>query len=201
MEKWLLEFLNEYGYIGMMCLIAIENVFPPIPSEVILTFGGFLTSSSSLTVIGIVLAATAGSVVGAILLYMIGLQLDIERLEKVIGKYGSWLRITTDDLYRAHRWFDRYGPWTVFFCRFIPLVRSLISIPAGMTHMHVGSFLVLTTLGTLIWNTVLVYLGAVLGTSWKYIVIWIGMYSKIVYVTLFILLILCLFLLIKRRRS
>lgn len=199
MEKWLLEFLNDYGYMGMMCLMAIENIFPPIPSEVILTFGGFMTSTSNLTIFGIVLSATSGSVVGAIMLYMIGMQLDVERLEKLIHKYGSWLRLSTDDVYRAHGWFERYGTWTVFICRFVPLMRSLISIPAGMSHMHLGSFLVLTILGTLIWNSVLVYLGALLGASWSLMVMWLEMYAKIVYLGLAILGTVCVILFLKKR--
>lgn len=201
MENWLTDIMSEFGYIGVMFLIAIENIFPPIPSEVILTFGGFMTTSTHLTVMGVILAATAGSVIGAIVLFVIGLQLDVERLEKIVERWGHVLRLTTDDIHRADHWFDRYGPWTVFFCRFIPLIRSLISIPAGMSNMNVGLFLLLTTIGTFIWNTILVYLGATLGASWEVIVEFMDVYSKIVYVTLVILFILLLILFIKSRRK
>ena len=200
MDNWLTEIMNEYGYMGVMFLIAIENIFPPIPSEVILTFGGFMTTTSNMSIVGVVISATAGSVIGAIVLYIIGLQLDVARLEKVVDRWGSILRVTTDDVHKADTWFDKYGAWTVFFCRFIPLIRSLISIPAGMSNMNVGLFLLLTTLGTLIWNIVLVYLGATVGNSWEVIVEYMDIYSKLVYVILFLLLIFLLFIFIKRRR-
>src|SRR5699024_3616575 len=132
MEEWLTQIMNDYGYIGIMYLIALENLFPPSPSEVILTFGGFMTTLSTLNVPGVVLSATAGSVFGAIILYLIGLQLDTERLERIVDRFGHILRVTREDIYKAEAWFHRYGPWTVFFCRFVPLIRSLISVPAGM---------------------------------------------------------------------
>lgn len=200
MEEWLTQIMNDYGYIGVMFLIALENIFPPIPSEVILTFGGFMTTISALNVPGVVFAATAGSVLGAIVLYVIGLQLDVERLEKIVDRWGHILRITKEDIHKADAWFDKYGPWAVFLCRFVPLIRSLISIPAGMSNMNVGVFLLFTTLGTLIWNVVLVNLGASVGESWEDIVAFMDIYSNIIYVILVILVIILAFLYIKKRR-
>ncbi|WP_019375616.1 DedA family protein [Virgibacillus halodenitrificans] len=200
MENWLTDIMSEFGYMGIMFLIALENIFPPIPSEVILTFGGFMTTTSKLSVIGVITSATAGSVVGAIILYMIGLQLDVAKLEKVVDRWGHVLRITKKDIYKADRWFNKYGPWTVFFCRFVPLIRSLISIPAGMSNMNVGLFLLFTTLGTLIWNIVLVNLGASLGNSWEVVVEYMGIYSKVIYVVSLLLVAILLYLFIKRRR-
>lgn len=200
MENWLIDIMNDLGYFGVMLLIALENVFPPIPSEIILTFGGFMTTTTNLTVIGVILAATAGSVVGAIILYVIGLQLNVTRLEMIIDRWGHLLRITKEDIHRADAWFDKYGPWTVFFCRFVPIIRSLISIPAGMSHMNAGLFLLLTTIGTFIWNTVLVYLGARLGESWEVIVYYMDMYSYVIYGVIFILVIFVLYKFIKRRK-
>ncbi|WP_186576050.1 DedA family protein [Aquibacillus kalidii] len=201
MENWLTQIMNEYGYFGIMMLIALENVFPPIPSEVILTFGGFMTITSNMSVIGVIIASTAGSVVGAIILYIIGLQLDFQKVERVVDKWGHFLRITRRDVRRADAWFDKYGSWTVFFCRFIPLIRSLISIPAGMSRMNIGLFLLFTTLGTLVWNTVLVYLGSSVGASWEVIVGYMEMYSRIIYAGLIISFILLVTILIKRRRK
>lgn len=200
MENWLIDIMNDLGYFGVMLLIALENVFPPIPSEIILTFGGFMTTTTNLTVIGVILAATAGSVVGAIILYIIGLQLNVTRLEMIIDRWGHLLRITKEDIHRADAWFDKYGPWTVFFCRFVPIIRSLISIPAGMSHMNAGLFLLLTIIGTFIWNTVLVYLGARLGESWEVIVYYMDMYSYVIYGVIFILVIFVLYKFIKRRK-
>ncbi len=200
MENWLAGIMSEFGYMGIMFLIAFENIFPPIPSEVILTFGGFMTTSSKLSVIGVITSATAGSVIGAIVLYIIGLQLDVARLEKIVDRWGHILRLTKNDIYKADAWFDKYGPWTVFFCRFVPLIRSLISIPAGMSNMNIGLFLLFTTLGTLIWNIVLVYLGASVGGSWDTIVEYMDVYSRVIYVVLTLLVIILLYLFIKKRR-
>ena len=201
MIDWLTAVMNDFGYMGIVFLIAVENIFPPIPSEVILTFGGFMTTTSELTFLGVVISATGGSVLGAVVLYYIGLQLSVKRLEKIIDKWGHILRVTKDDIKKADKWFDKYGPWTVFFCRFIPLIRSLISIPAGMSKMNVVLFLGLTTLGTLIWNIVLVYLGAAVGNSWENIVGYMDIYSNIVYVLIGIGIIILLVLYFRKRKS
>ncbi len=173
--------MEEYGYIGIAFIIALENVFPPIPSEIVLPFGGFMTTNSSLTVIGVIIAATIGSVAGAVILYGIGRALDVARLEKIIDRWGHILRIKKEDVHRADAWFDKYGYWTVLFCRMIPLVRSLISIPAGMSNMKFGLFLLFTTIGTVIWNTILVTVGAALGENWHSITNFMDIYSNIAY--------------------
>ncbi|WLR41606.1 DedA family protein [Bacillus carboniphilus] len=201
MENWLINIINEYGYFGILFLIALENIFPPIPSEVILTFGGFITTTSELGVVGVVLSSTVGSVIGALALYGVGRQLDVERLEKVIERWGSFLRLTKNDIYKADSWFDRYGPWAVFFCRFVPLIRSLISIPAGMSNMNMVIFLVLTTLGTLIWNTVLVCLGAFLGSSWEIVIVYMEAYSKIIYFSLILVVVFIVFIYRRKKRK
>ena len=181
MEQWITEMMEAYGYFGIMLLIAIENLFPPIPSEVILTFGGFMTTTSEMTVFGVVLAATLGSVAGAICLFGVGRLLSAERLERIVARYGKALRLTPDDIRKADRWFDRYGVWAVFFGRLIPLIRSLISIPAGSSGMNFATFLLLTTIGSLIWNTALVMVGAAVGASWDTIVHYMDIYSNVVY--------------------
>ncbi|MBD7944679.1 DedA family protein [Psychrobacillus sp. FSL K6-2684] len=184
MEAWITEWMNQFGYFGVFLLILLENVFPPIPSEVILTLGGFMTTSTSMTKLGVILAATAGSVIGAAILYGIGLLLDVERLEKIVKKYGKFLRLTVKDIHKADAWFDKYGVWAVFFGRLIPLVRSLISIPAGMSNMKFWLFLLFTTLGTLIWNTILVSVGSAVGENWEDIVGYMDIYSNVVYIIL-----------------
>ncbi|CEG28326.1 DedA family protein [Bacillus sp. B-jedd] len=184
MENWILSFMNEYGYIGIFLLIALENIFPPIPSEVILTFAGFMTTTSKMSVTGAVAVSTFGSVAGAAVLYGVGRILDVERLEKIVDRWGRVLRLSKKDLYKADAWFDKYGVWTVFFCRLVPLVRSLISIPAGMSGMKFPIFLLLTTIGTLIWNTILVNAGAMLGASWTDIAGYMDVFSNVVYVLL-----------------
>lgn len=184
MENWITNFMSEYGYVGIFALIALENVFPPIPSEVILTFGGFMTTSSDLSVIGVVIAATLGSVIGACILYGIGVQLDVKRMEKIVDRWGHILRLKREDIYKADGWFDKYGIWTVLICRIVPLIRSLISIPAGMSNMNFGLFLLFTTIGTLVWNIVLVNVGASVGDNWETIVEYVGIYSNVAYVLL-----------------
>jgi len=201
MENWITEIMEQYGYLGILLLIALENVFPPIPSEVILTFGGFMTTTTNLTVLGVVIFATIGSVIGAIILYGIGMLMDVKRLEKIVDRWGHLLRLTRNDIHSANSWFAKYGAWTVFFCRFIPLIRSLISIPAGMSKMNFGLFLLLTTLGTLIWNIALVNVGAAVGESWDRIVGYMDIYSNIVYVALALLLVLFVALFIRKKRS
>jgi len=164
MENLVVEIMNAYGYIGIFLLIMVENLFPPIPSEVILTFGGFMTQSSNMTILGVIIASTIGSVIGAVILYYIGKILNKERLIKIVeSKYGKLLRIKAKDIEMADKWFDEKGNKTVFFCRFIPVVRSLISIPAGMSAMPMGKFLLYTTIGSAIWNSVLVGVGAFAG--------------------------------------
>lgn len=186
MEKWIVEFIGEHGYFGVCFLLLIENVFPPIPSEIILTFSGFVTTFSPMTRTGVIVAATIGSVVGAMILYSIGLLVDVDWLERLIERRGRWLRITKKDLRRAEKWFEKYGPWTVFFCRLIPLVRSLISVPAGMSHMNFPVFILLTTLGSFIWNAILVTIGFKVGENWESIVHYMDIYSSIVYIGLVI---------------
>lgn len=201
MENWLISIMNEYGYIGILLLIALENIFPPVPSEVILTFGGFMTTTTDLTITGVVIASTIGSVLGAVVLYGIGLLLDVENLEKIVDRWGHILRLTRDDLYKADAWFDKYGPWTVFFCRFVPLIRSLISIPAGMSNMNFFLFLILTTVGTFIWNVVLINLGASVGDSWDTIVGYMDVYSNIAYVIIAIIFVIFMLIFIKSRKQ
>lgn len=187
MEQWIIQMMEEFGYFGVAFLIALENIFPPIPSEIILTFGGFMTTYTSLNVWLVILMATIGSVLGGTVLYGIGRILDAEKLERILsGRIGKILRLKPQDVQRAQNWFARKGNITVFFCRFIPIVRSLISIPAGMMKMKIGSFLLLTTLGTAIWNTVLVWLGVFAGASWEKIVNYLGVYSEAALIVLII---------------
>lgn len=181
METWITSIMADFGYIGIFVLIMVENLFPPILSEIILTFGGFMTTVTSLNVVMVIIVATLGSVVGAILLYKVASYFGKERLTKIVLKYGRILRLKESDIERAENFFLKYGSWAVFLCRMIPLIRSLISIPAGMTKMKMSKFLILTTAGSLLWNTVLIGLGAMLGESWSEIVVFMDSFSTIIY--------------------
>ena len=201
MENWITEVMNAYGYMGIFLLIALENIFPPIPSEVILTFGGFMTTTTNLSIFGVIIISTIGSVAGAIVLYGIGTLLNVDRMEGIVDKWRHILRVTPKDIHKANAWFHRFGVWAVFFGRLIPLIRSLISIPAGMSRMNMGVFLLFTTLGTAIWNTILVSVGAVVGASWSDIVRYMDIYSSVVYLILGVLIVLFLMFYIKKRRK
>ena len=145
-----------------------------------------MTTYSDMTRVGVIIAATAGSVIGAMILYSIGLFLDVARLEKIVDRWGGILRLTRKDIRKADAWFDKYGPWTVLLCRLVPLIRSLISIPAGMSNMNFPLFILLTTIGSLIWNTALVMIGAAVGDNWQSIVHYMDIYSNIAYALLVI---------------
>ena len=188
MEQTIISLMEQFGYFGVFLLIALENIFPPIPSEVILTFGGFMTTYTSLNVPLVIVFATLGSLLGALVLYFIGKILNKERLIKIVnGKIGKVLRLKASDIEKADKWFDTKGQLTVFFCRFIPIVRSLISIPAGMSEMPMKKFLLYTIAGSAIWNTVLVVLGSIMGDNWNSIVSFMDNYSYIALIILVIL--------------
>lgn len=193
--------MEQFGYLGIFLMIALENIFPPIPSEVILPFGGFMTTTSGLTIPGVIAAATGGSVLGAIILYYVGRLLDVEQLEKFVDKYGHILLVSKKEIHRGDAWFDKYGKWTVFFCRMVPFVRSVISIPAGMSNMNVWLFLIYTTIGTLIWNTLLVILGSMLGEAWPKIGEYMSIYSNFIYAILAILLVMVVVWYVRRRKK
>ena len=168
MEAAFLEFMNAFGYAAVSGLILFENVFPPIPSELILPAGGFLCHETNMELVGVIIAATVGSVVGAFILYGVGRLLSRERLTaffetrpmRLLGFKGS-------DVASAIGWFDRKGQITVLVCRCVPVVRSLISIPAGTAKMGVGKFALYTLVGSAVWNTVLCSLGYGAGSAWR----------------------------------
>ena len=181
MHIFIMDMMNSFGYIGIALLIMIENLFPPIPSEVILTFGGFMTTYTHLTVGGVVFFSTLGSTVGAIFLYYIGKLLSPEKLEQLIdGKLGKILHFKKSDVRKSIKKFQQKGNMTVFICRCIPILRSLISIPAGMSNMKMGNFLVLTIAVSALWNTILVSAGAAAGASWEKILEVMDTYSTVV---------------------
>lgn len=202
MEEIIIQMINQFGYIGIIVLIALENIFPPIPSEVILTFGGFLTTYTKLNIWGVIFAATIGSVIGAIVLYFAGRLLNRERLLKFIeGKPGKWLRFKREDVELTLDWFSKKGTKAVFFCRCIPILRSLISIPAGMSGMAMGPFMAMTVAGTIVWNVVLVHLGAFAGASWGIITKYMDTYKNWTILVLAALVLAGAVIFLKKRRK
>lgn len=159
--------INSTGYLGIVALMFIENLFPPIPSEYIMPLAGFMAAEEKLSLIGIIIAGTIGSVLGALPLYYCGRKLGAERLKKFAGRHGRWLALSSGDIERANGWFDRHGGSAVLLCRLIPGIRSLISIPAGINRMNLFSFLFFTTIGAAIWTSVLAYAGYLLGSNFR----------------------------------
>ena len=168
MEDYILNILSKFSYLGIFFLIFIENVFPPIPSELILVFGGFISKSLNLNFLLLVIFATLGSSTGAIILYYAGKKIPLEKMESFLEK--KWVKrlgFKPGDIKKSLKYFEKYSTFAVFFGRCIPVVRSLISIPAGMQNMSLRKFLIYTTIGSGIWNTLLIYIGRVTQNKWK----------------------------------
>lgn len=164
---WVTEVINTLGYVGVAFLVALESIFPPIPSEVVLPLAGFVAGRDDASLIGMVIAATVGSVVGAWVLYGIAAWIGPERLRRIVCRYGRWLGIKESDVVRAEAWFDRRSDVAVMVGRCVPLIRSLVSIPAGFRRMPIIRFTVLTAIGSLVWNVALIGAGAALGENWE----------------------------------
>ena len=202
MQDIMLDIVNHYGYLGVFLLILIENIFPPIPSEVLLLFGGALTVATKMNIPGVIIASTAGSLIGAIVLYALGRILQVQRLKKLFaGRFGRILHLKPQHVDKSVSWFEKYQGKAVFICRCVPLVRSLISIPAGFANMHIPRFLLFTALGSAIWNTLLVCAGAALGSSWENAIAYIDKYTYILVAVIVILFLLLVIRTILKKRK
>lgn len=170
------------GYPGIALVMLAENLFPPIPSELVMPFAGFLAAQGKMSVPLSILAGTVGALIGAVILYYIGYWADEPVVRTFIRKFGKWFLLSEEDLDRALDFFAKYGELVVFFGRLIPIIRSLISLPAGMKKMPLPKFLLFTALGTVIWNTVLTLAGMALGAAWPEILVIMKQYERIVMV-------------------
>ena len=176
--QWAADVLASFGSFGLVVLMLAENLFPPIPSEVVLPLAGFLVGRGDLGGVQAIAAATVGSVVGALVLYALGRWGG----RALVLRYGRLLRVTEAELSRAEGWFEKYGDVVVFFGRMVPLARSIVSIPAGMMKMPLARFTVLTTIGSVLWNTLLIGAGWFLGANWEQVTTVVGSVSNIVFV-------------------
>lgn len=167
LTDWVIFIVESLGYVGVAFLVTLENVFPPIPSELVLALAGFVASRGDASLLGMIIAATVGSVVGAWILYGLAFVFGPEPIRALVRRFGRWVRITERDLDTAERWFDRWSTTAVLLCRCIPLVRSLISVPAGFARMNFLSFTFYTTVGSLVWNAIFVTAGFLLGERWE----------------------------------
>lgn len=169
--------MERLGYAGIFLIVLIENLFPPIPSEFVLPFSGFMTTQGIVSIPGVIVAATLGSVVGAIVLYWAGALIGRDRVYRIVERYQRLLTVKPEHLQKAEDWFHRYGTRTILFCRVLPIVRSIISIPGGLMRMNLIQFALYTSIGALAWNTALVGMGALLGHSWPTVVTWMEYYK------------------------
>lgn len=192
---WATNLMETLGAPGAGIAVALENLFPPIPSELILPLAGFTAAQGKLSLAGAMIWTTAGSVVGAAILYALGYLLGGERIRAIAVKLPL---VDAEDLDKAESWFYRHGPKAVFFGRMVPLVRSLISVPAGFERMRLAVFLALTTLGSAIWNCAFILAGYVLGENWTLVERYVGMYSKTVVVGLALLVVVLVALRVSR---
>jgi membrane protein DedA with SNARE-associated domain len=201
LANWVQDVINQFGYFGVALLVVIENVFPPIPSEIVLPFAGFVAqqgasavnatadaAQSDTTVIGMMIAATVGSVVGALILYFVSAAIGPERLRGFVERFGKWFGVKSSDLVRAEEWFDRRSVAAVLVGRCVPLIRSIVSIPAGFRRMKLTSFVVLTAIGSAVWNIALIGAGAVLGDQWEQVGEYVGVFQWLVIVAVLVLL-------------
>ena len=177
---WAESIISTLGYPGLTLIMFLENVFPPIPSEIVLPLAGSLTLTDRFTILWVVIWGMVGSLLGALFFYVLGMWLGEERVRWLVGKYGKWAMLSTDDFDKAVDWFNRFGDFVIFFGRMVPVVRSLVSIPAGMARMNMVSFVLYTIAGTSLWNFVLALAGRLLGASWPVVAEWIGVYQNVV---------------------
>jgi membrane protein DedA with SNARE-associated domain len=184
MVEWITNTMNSLGYWGIGLMMFLENLFPPIPSELIMPLAGFTVAQGKLEFVPVVVAGVVGTVLGALPWYYAGKILGEQRLKSLADRYGKWLTISSKDITRATGWFDNHGSKAVFFCRLVPGVRTLISLPAGISKMPLVPFLVYSTLGTLLWVSLLTYAGYVLGDNYEVVEVYLGPVSKIVVASL-----------------
>ncbi|OIR43449.1 DedA family protein [Corynebacterium sp. NML130628] len=181
---WIVNLMELLGAPGVGIAIFLENVFPPIPSEVVLPLAGFTVAQGSLSYAAVFIWSVMGSVAGAFFLYGLGAWLGAERLRAIAD--WMWL-VKASDVDKSLEWFDKHGRSSVFFGRLIPGVRSLISIPAGLDRMNLAMFALWTGLGSAIWNAILITLGMYLGESWETVAHYVDTYSTVVYVLLILI--------------
>ena len=165
LTEWIISIMEQLGYLGIALLMFLDNVFPPIPSEIIMPSAGYSASQGQLTLFGVIIAGCFGSLLAAALLYWIGYKFNHDSIFRFVDRYGRYLFIKSSDVKKSLDWFEHYGHRIVFFGRMIPAVRSLISIPAGMSRMPFWKFMFYSGLGTIIWTTFLACVGFYFGEN------------------------------------
>lgn len=182
MFDWVVSTIESWGYVGVFALMVAENIFPPIPSEVIMPLAGFLAGAGKLSLALTILVGTLGSVLGTLMWYYIGLWFGEARLKRFAARHGRLLTLSPSDIDAAHDWFQRHGTMAVFFGRMIPAIRTLISVPAGLARMPLWKFLAYTTVGSALWTGVLTFAGLLLHENYALVGHYIDPLSKLVVV-------------------
>jgi membrane protein DedA with SNARE-associated domain len=181
MFDWMTEFVETTGYVGIALLMLAENVFPPIPSELIMPLAGFSAAQGQLSIIGVALAGIVGSLAGALLWYGVGRWLGCERLKRFAARHGKWLTLSPGEIDQAQSWFNRHGSKAVLIGRVVPGVRTLISVPAGIAEMPLSPFLLYSGLGTALWSTLLAGAGYLLEAKYEAVATYLNPVANIVF--------------------
>lgn len=180
MTDWIQNLMDSMGYLGILLLMILENVFPPIPSELIMPSAGFAAARGDMTLGMVILMGTLGSVIGTLPLYYIGRAFSEDKLVAWADKHGKWLTLSGKDIKKADDWFDRHGNKAVLFGRMVPGIRSLLSLPAGMSEMPLPKFLIYSAIGSALWSAALAYAGYALGENYDRVEQYVGPASKII---------------------
>lgn len=184
MFDWIASILEGSGALGIAALMFLENIFPPIPSELIMPLAGFNAARGGTSLLVAILAGALGSLAGAWVWYLLGKAFGRQRLHRLIARHGRWLAVTPAELERAETWFARHGRATVFFGRLVPTIRTLISIPAGIAHMLMPRFILYSSLGSLLWCGFLTVAGYWLEDSYEHVSAWVNPVSTLVVLAL-----------------
>ncbi|MFM2114942.1 MAG: hypothetical protein RI908_683 [Actinomycetota bacterium] len=185
LATWVQDVIESLGYLGVALLVIAENLCPPIPSEIVLPFAGFVARRGDGSVVVMVVASTIGSVVGALVLYAIAAAIGPERIRSFVVRFGKWFGVKESDMVRAEEWFDRRSNAAVLVGRCVPLIRSLVSIPAGFRRMKFVPFITLTAVGSAVWNIALIGAGATLGDQWDRVGDYVGIFQWLVIAAIF----------------
>jgi membrane protein DedA with SNARE-associated domain len=179
-SDWIVTTINQFGYAGIFLLMLVEAIFPPIPSELIIPFAGFSAARGELSYVGVIIAASLGSAAGCVPWYLAGRIFGLNRVRWLADRFGRWFTINSAEIDLASRWFHRFGPIIVLFGRLLPIIRTLISVPAGLTRMPVPVFALASLVGIVIWNTVLVSAGYLLAEHYDRVEVWLDPLSYVV---------------------
>jgi membrane protein DedA with SNARE-associated domain len=187
MTDLIVQLIARSGYLGIFLMMALENIFPPIPSEVIMGMGGIAAAHGKMAMVPLIVAGTLGTTAGNYAWYALGRYFGVAPLRPVVHRFGRWLTIEWRDVERIHDFFQRHGEWVVFVFRFMPAFRTIVSLPAGMAHMPRWKFVVWTTAGAAIWNTLLAWAGWYLGARFRTLEAWFGPASVAIMVVVAVL--------------